>query len=81
MKGTQEPAILTCMSHLFLELEDAVHQCFTGRRASRDVDINGHNSITSSCNTVAPVIITSSIRARTHTDHPSWIRHLVIYLT
>ncbi len=70
-----------CMALLFLKLKDAVHQCLACWRASRHVYIHGHDSITPSGNTVAVVIIASSIRARAHADHPSRVRHLIVDLT
>lgn len=54
------------MSHLLLQLEDAEHQRFSRRRATRDIDIDWHYSITASCYRVAIVIVSSAIRAAAH---------------
>lgn len=62
-------------------LEDPIHQRFTRRGASRNIDIYRHNPITTSRDTVAVMIIASSIGARSHTDHPSRVGHLIIDLT
>ena len=69
------------MAHLLLKLEYPVHECLRRRRASRDVDINRHYPITAPGNTVAVVIITSSVRARSHRYHPSGVGHLIIDLS
>lgn len=67
--------------HLSLQLEDTVHQSFTRRGAAGDVYIDGHNSVTATHNTVAVVIVTSSVGAAAHTDDPSWLGHLIVDLT
>ena len=68
------------MPHLLLQLENAVHQSLASRRATGNVDIHRHNPIAPSGNTVAVMIISSSVCTRTHTDHPSRFRHLIVDL-
>jgi hypothetical protein len=69
------------MPHLLLQLEDAVHERLSGGRASRDVDVDGHNPVASSCDRVAVVVVASSVRAATHGDDPSRVGHLVVNLS
>jgi len=69
------------MSHLLLQLENAVHQSFARRRASRHVDIHWDDSVTPSHHGITVVIIAAAIRAAAHADHPSRFRHLVVHLS
>lgn len=69
------------MSHLLLQLKDPIHQRLTRRRTPRDIDIHGHDPITPSSNRIAIMIITPSIRTRSHRNDPSRLRHLVIDLS
>src|SRR5690242_5384641 len=69
------------MPHLLLQLENAVHERLSGRRASRDVDVDRHNPVTASCNRVAVVVVSSSVGAAAHGDNPSGVRHLVVHLS
>lgn len=69
------------MPHLLLQLEHTIHERLSCWRTSRNVNINWNNSITSSCNTVTVVVISTTIRTTSHRNHPSWIRHLVVHLT
>ena len=69
------------MPHLLLQLENAVHERLSGGRASRYVDIDGHNPVASSCDRVAVVVVSSSVRAAAHGDDPSRVGHLVVHLS
>lgn len=51
------------MSHLLLQLENTEHQGLSGRRASRDVDVDWHNPVTASGDTVAVVVVSSTVGA------------------
>jgi hypothetical protein len=89
---TRNPSV----SHLLLELEDAIHQCLGRRRTytqltkfktncgetltSRNVDIHRHNAVATTDNRVAVVVVATTIGAAAHTDNPSGIGHLVINL-
>jgi len=50
-------------SHLTLQLQHPVQECFGCRRAPRNVNINRNNTITSSHDRIRVMIIPSSIRA------------------
>jgi len=63
--------------HLLLQLENTVHQCLTCWGASRHVNIDWHDSIASSCNTIAVVVISTAVGARTHGDDPSGLKNLL----
>jgi hypothetical protein len=69
------------MPHLLLQLEDTVHERLSGGWAARHVDIYGYNAVTTSCDRVAVVVVSSSICATTHRNNPSWIGHLIIDLS
>jgi hypothetical protein len=69
------------MPHLLLQLEDTVHERFSGRRASRYVDINWYDPVATSCDRVAVVVVTSSVRAAAHGNDPSRLGHLVVDLS
>jgi len=68
------------ISHLLLQLEDAVHQSLARRRTARDVDINWHNTITAPRHAVRVVVVTATVRTAAHGYDPSWFRHLIIDL-
>ena len=48
---------------------------------SRNIDINRYYPVTTTCNRVAVVIISTSIRTTSHANHPARIRHLIIDLS
>lgn len=56
----------------------AIQQRLGRRRTPRDVNINRYNSVHPSYDTVAIMVVSSSVGATTHADHPFWIRHLVV---
>ena len=67
--------------HLLLQLENTKHQRLGGWWASWNVDVDWNNSVATSCNTVAVVVVSSTVGAATHGDNPSWVWHLVVDLT
>lgn len=71
----------SCMSHLLLELEYSIHQCLRCRWASRNINIDRNNPITSSYNRVTVMIVAAAIRTTSHADDPAWIRHLIVNLS
>ena len=54
------------MSHLLLQLEDSIHQRFTRRRASRDIDVDGNDTIATAHNRVAIMVISATVRTASH---------------
>jgi len=66
--------------HLLLQLEDTEHERLGGWRASWDVDVDWDNSVATSRDTVAVVVVATTVGAATHGDDPSWVRHLVVDL-
>ena len=66
--------------YLLLQLEDTVHQRLACRRASRHIDVHWNDSVATSCNTVAVVIVPASVCTATHTDNPSGVGHLIVHL-
>jgi len=70
-----------CLPHLALQLEDAVHQGLTRRRAAGNVDVDGDDAVAAPDDAVAVVVVTASVGAATHTDNPSGLGHLIIDLT
>jgi len=69
------------MTHLLLQLENTIHQSFRSRRTPGHIDINRHNPITTSCNTITIVIIPATVRTTSHRNNPSRIRHLIVDLS
>lgn len=74
-----EERYLVCL--FLLEQEDAVHQSFCGRWASRDVNVDRNDSIASSNDRVRVVVVPASIGATSHRDDPSRFRHLIVDLS
>ena len=66
---------------LLLQLKNAVHQSFARGRASRHVNIHGHDPVTPSHDGITVVIIAAAIRAAAHADHPSGFGHLIVHLS
>lgn len=66
--------------HLPLQLEDAIHQSLARGRATGYVNIDRHNSVTAADDTVAVVVVTTSVGAATHGDDPSGLGHLIVDL-
>ena len=58
-----------------------IHQSFTSWWTTRHVDIHWHNSVTAPGDTITIMIITATICATTHRNHPSGLWHLVVYLS
>lgn len=69
------------VSHLLLQLENAVHQCLGCWWAAWHVDINRHNSVATSDNRVGVMVVATTVGAGTHGDNPSWLGHLVVNLS
>lgn len=59
------------MPHLLLQLEDPIHERFGRGWASRDVDIDRHDPVTTTSNAVTVVVVSASVGTTTHADHPS----------
>lgn len=66
--------------HLALQLEDTVHKSLTGGWAAGNVDIDGDNSVATTDDAVAVVVVASSVGAATHRNHPARIGHLIVDL-
>ena len=66
--------------HLSLQLENTVHQRLTGRRATGNVDIDGHDAVAASDDAVAVVVVAATVGAAAHGDDPSGIGHLIVDL-
>lgn len=69
-----------CVSHLLLQLEDAVHQRLARWGASGHVDVDGDDAVAPSSHAVAVVIVPAPVGARAHANHPARIGHLVVDL-
>jgi hypothetical protein len=68
------------MPHLLLQLENTEHECFSGGWAAGHVDIDRHNAVASSDDTVAVVVVAATVGAATHGDDPSGLGHLIVDL-
>ena len=68
------------VAHLALELEDAVHERLTGRRASGDVNVDGNDAVAATDNAVAVVVVAATVGAAAHGDDPAGLGHLVVDL-
>ena len=78
--------------HFLLKLQEAIprgqileglesskqfsHEGLGSWRTAGDVDINRDDPVAASDNSVAVVIVTSSVGTASHTDHPSRLGHL-----
>lgn len=69
------------MTHLLLQLEDTIHKRLRRWWASRNVNIDWNDSVATSNHRVRVVVISSSVRAGTHGNDPTWLRHLIVNLT
>ena len=66
------------MSHLLLQLEDAIKQGLAGRWAAGDVDIYRQDAVDATKNTVAVMVVATAIGTAAHADNPFRIWHLVV---
>jgi hypothetical protein len=64
-----------------LELEESIEKSLCSGRAARHIDVNWHHPVTTSDNSIAIMVIASSVGAAAHADHPFWLRHLIIDLS
>ena len=69
------------LSHLPLELEDAVHEGLASRGATGDVNVDGDDSVAAADDAVAIVVVAAAVCAAAHADDPAGFGHLVIDLT
>lgn len=70
---------LSVAANLAVKLKETVKECFCCRWASWHVQVDGNNSVATSDDAVRVVVVTTTVRTRTHGDDPSWLRHLVVY--
>lgn len=61
-----------------LSEEEDVQKCLGGRRATGNVEIDGNDSVATSNYRVRVMVVTSSVRARSHGDDPSRLGHLIV---
>lgn len=69
------------VSHLLLQLEDAIHECLGGWRAAWNIHINRNNSVATPNNRIGIMVVATTVSTRAHGNHPSWFRHLIINLS
>lgn len=67
-------------AHLALQLKYAVHQRFSSRGTSGDVNIDRDNAVAAPNDAVAVVVVTATICTGTHADNPARLRHLIVDL-
>lgn len=70
-----------CSPNLILQLENSVKQRLSSRRAAWHIYIHRNDPIHTSHDTVAVMVVSSTVCARPHTDHPLWVRYLIIALS
>lgn len=69
------------MPHFLLQLEDAIHKRLTRWWAAWDIDIHGNDSVATPRHGVTVVIVSPTIRARSHGNYPSRVGHLIVHLS
>lgn len=69
------------VSHLPLQLEDAVHEGLARRWTPGDVNVHGNNAVTAPDDAVTVVVVAAAIGTASHGDDPSGLGHLIIDLT
>ena len=67
--------------YLFLQLHDAVKQCFGSWRAPRDVDVHRNNAVTAADDGVRVVVVPTAVCTTAHGDDPSRLWHLIVHLS
>lgn len=66
---------------LSVQLQEAIEQRLGCRRASRHVQVNGNDPVTTPDDRVRVVVVSTSVSARAHRDDPSRFGHLVVHLS
>ena len=69
------------LHHLLLQLEDTVHQSLGRWRTARNININGHDSVTPTHHRVRVMVVASTIGTRAHRNDPSRVGHLIVNLS
>ena len=67
--------------HLLLQLQDTIAQCLTGGRTAGHIDVDRHYTVTASNDRVTVVVVSTSVRARSHGDDPAGLGHLIVDLS
>src|ERR1700761_899016 len=65
---------------LLLQQQHAVKQRFRRRRAAGHVNVDRHDAIAAAHHRIRVMIVTAAIGARSHRDHVTRLRHLVVDL-
>lgn len=68
-------------SNLILQLENSIKQRLSSRGAAWHVYVHRNDSVHASYNTIAVMVVSPAVCARSHTNHPLRIRHLIITLS
>lgn len=71
-------ARLSRVPNLPLQLKHAIHQRLRSRRAPRNIDVHWDNPINASNDTVAVVIVSTTVSTRPHADDPTGLGHLIV---
>src|SRR5262249_17120438 len=66
--------------YLLLQEQHTVKQRLRGGGTTRNVDVNRHDAVATAHHCVRIVVVAASIGARTHGDHVTRLRHLVVDL-
>ena len=67
--------------NLLLQLKDSVKKGLRSGRTSGNVNIHRNDPIASPHHGIGIMVITTPVSATTHTDYPTWFRHLVIHFS
>jgi hypothetical protein len=69
------------MPHLLLQLKYTVKQSFGGRWTARDEDVDWKDTVHAANDTIAVVVVATSISTAAHADDPLGVWHLVVAKT
>jgi hypothetical protein len=64
--------------NFLLQLKQPIEKSFSCWRATRYIDVNRHNAITTPNNWIWVMVVASSISTAPHWNYPPWLWHLVI---
>lgn len=66
---------------LLLESVKSIHESLSGRGASGEPEVNWHNTLAATKDSVREVIVTTTVGTRAHGDDPLGVIHLIVQVS
>ena len=73
--------VVSLLADLLLDNHDSVQEAFRGGRATRDVDIDGADTVNTSCDRIGIMVVTTAVSTGTHGHDVTGLRDLIVQTT